>query len=380
MKAIHIPGATLAAAVALALSLVGCAPGPLAPGSNSGSSSIEGTGSNSEGPTATPSPTSSGVATVVPSVQPDPLIDLDCSDFAGVASIGTIAGVTERDPRGVVAENVDVVALADIVRTAGGIACEFSDGGAWRVTNAEGGYALNTAWRGAAIFIVPNVGAASDDLLGDGACGEPVNNRTSLCLRDFMVGSSWVTVVSSTNDRRATISAVFTLVESIVAGATSKAGPIVHARGTFQPPRDCALLVPTAEVASLLGGSDVVVDRPIQLNVAAEATFVTENIGCQWYRDTGDSAAQVQVFPGGGWAADLTLSGLDTTPIELVGLRDGDRALSHCTDVSAYGFSICTVEMVVDGTWVRGIGSGPDQAISTEIAVAVAESALTHRD
>jgi len=378
MKAVQASRGILVAAFAIALA--GCAPSPLIDGASSGSQPGSPAASSSNRPSAAPSATPSGGAGVVTSVQPDPLIDLDCSDFAGVASIGTIAGVTERDPRGVLAENVDVVAFADVVRTAGGIACEFSDGGAWRVIDAEGGYALNTAWRGAAIFIVPNVGPTADNLLGDGACGEPVNNRTSLCLRDFMVGSSWVTVVSSTNDRRATISAVFTLVKSIVAGSTSRAGPIVRAPGTFQPPRDCALLVPTTEIASLLGGSDVVVDRPIQQQVAAEATFLTENIGCQWYRDNGDSSAQVQVFPGGGWAADLTLSGLATTPIELVGLRDGDRALSHCTDVSAYGFSICTVEMVVDGTWVRGIGSGPDQATTIAIAVAVAESTLAQRD
>ncbi len=380
MKAIHIPRATLAAAVALALALAGCAPGPLVPGSNAGSSSTNGTDSNSEGPSATPSPTSSGVATVVPSVQPDPLIDLDCSDFAGVASIGTIAGVTERDPRGVVAENVDVVALADIVRTAGGIACEFSDGGPWRVTNAEGGYVLNTAWRGAAIFIVPNVGAAGDNLFTGSTCSEGVSRGSNVCQVDFVVGNSWVTIVSLTSNSERTFRLVREYVSGIVAGSTSRAGPIVRAPGTFQPPRDCALLVPTTEIASLLGGTDVVVDRPIQLNVAAEATFLTENIGCQWYRDNGDSSAQVHVFPGGGWAADLTLSGLATTPIELVGMRAGDRALSHCTDVSVYGFSICTVEMVVDGTWVRGIGSGPDQATTIAIAVAVAESTLAQRD
>lgn len=380
MKVVHIPRATLVAAVALALVLAGCAPGPLAPGSNSGSSSTNGTNSKSEGPTAEPLPTPSGVATVVTSVQPDPLIDLDCSDFAGVASIGTIAGVTERDPRGVLAENVDVVAFADVVRTAGGIACEFSDGGAWRVIDAEGGYALNTAWRGAAIFIVPNVGPTADNLFTGSTCSEGVSRGSNVCQVDFVVGNSWVTIVSLTSNSEKTFRLVREYVSGIVAGSTSRAGPIVRAPGTFQPPRDCALLVPTVEVASLLGGSDVVVDRPMWLMVAAEATFLTENIGCQWYRDNGDSSAQVQVFPGGGWAADLTLSGLATTPIELVGLREGDRALSHCSDFSAYGYWICTVEAVVDGTWVRGIGDGPDQATTLAIAVAVAESTLAQRD
>ncbi len=360
---------------AFALALVGCAAGPPGPGSNNASPSD----SASARPSEAPVPTPIGGENVVASVQPEPLIDLDCSDFAGVASVGTIVGVTERDPRGVIAELSDVVPLADIVRNAGGLACEFSDGGLWLAPTAEGGVEFNTAWRGAAIFIVPNVGAGADDLVPDFSCGDPVNSTQSVCVVDFMAGAAWVTVAVSTNDRGETRRAVTQQVTDIVASATSKAGPIVRSPGTFQPPRDCATLVPTAEVGSLLGGSGVIADRPIQRLVAAEATFLTENIGCQWYRENGSTTADVHVYPGGGWAADLTLPGLGATPIEIVGLRDGDTAVSHCTDLSAYGYWICRVEIVVDATWVRAIGSGPDQVTSTGIAVAVAQTTLTRR-
>jgi hypothetical protein len=359
---------------AFSFALVGCAVG--APGS--GATSASPSSSTSAGASEVPVPTSTKVENVVARVQPQPLIDLDCSDFAGVASVGTIAGVTERDPRGVIAEISDVVPLADMVRNAGGVACEFSDGGLWKAPTADGGVEINTAWRGAAMFVVPNVGAAADDLALEAACGEPVNGLQSVCVVNFMVGASLVTLAVSTNDRRETRLAVTQQVTDIVASAPSKAGPIERSLGTFQPPRDCATLVPTAQIASLLGGSDVMVDRPIQNLIAAEATFLTENIGCQWYRDSGPTVADVHVYPGGGWAADLTLPGLGATPIEIVGLGDGDTAVSHCADFSEYGY--CHVELVVDGTWVRAIGGGPDQATSTAIAVAVAEATVAQRD
>ena len=367
MTAARIPGA-IAVAV-LALALAGCGPAAVSTDSPTGPSPTEPT------PTPTPKPT------VVASVAPESLIDLDCSDLVGVASIGTIAGVTERDPRGVAAEMLDVVPLADIVRNAGGLACEFSDGGRWRTPTADGGSVLNTSWRGAAIFVVPNVGAAAESLIANSSCGDSNNIRSNVCQVDFAAGTSWVTVVSSsTGDRGTTFRAVRDHVKGIVAGATSQAGPIARAPGIFQPPRDCASLVPVATIASLLGGSDVSTARSFQLQVAAEATFATENIGCDWWRDTGDRLAQIHVYPGGAWAATLTLPTLGAKPIEFAGLRDDDLALSHCTDVSAYDYWICTVEVVVDGTWVRATGSGPDEATSTTLASALAEAILTARN
>ncbi len=316
---------------------------------------------------------------VIESEQPQPLIDLECSDFSGVTSLGTIAGVTARDPRGVVAESLDVVPLADIVRNAGGIACEFSDGGAWRVLDQSGGYPLNTAWRGAAIFVVPRVGSAATELVADSTC-TAITGRTGLCIVDFVVGSSWVTVVSPTSNVEKTFQLVRAYVTDVVSAAALRDGPLERASGTFQPPRECASLVPTPTVATVLGGADVIVDTPYQLNVAAEATFFTENTGCQWYRESGDRAGDVHVYPGGAWAADLTLPTLTATEVELNGLREGDRAVSRCTDVSEFGFWICRVEVVVDGTWIRAIGSGPGELVSTEIAVALAEATLTHRE
>lgn len=122
----------LANRASLALCIVATA---LLAGCSSPSSSPDSTSGPQVDASASPTATAE---TAVASVQPAPLIDLSCADFAGVASIGTIAGVTERDPRLVTNDVLDVVPIADIVRNAGGIACEFSDGGGWRVLDAEG--------------------------------------------------------------------------------------------------------------------------------------------------------------------------------------------------------------------------------------------------
>ena len=367
MTAARIPGA-IAVAV-LALALAACGPATVSTDFPIGPSPTE------------PSPTPTPTPTVVVSVAPEPLIDLDCSDFAGVASIGTIAGVPKREPGPVIAESLDVVALADIVVNAGGIACEFSDGGLWRAPDG-GGQQFNTAWRGVAIFVVPNVGNAPavDELSTAGVCGELVNGKRSVCEANFVAGTSWVTVVSSTNDRGQTHIDARDATRAIVEQATVAAGPVVRPVGTFDPPRSCEALVPTPQVAAMLGGSDLTVERTIQLEVASEATFLTEHTGCTWYRDNGDTLAHVLVYPGGGWAAERTVARIDTTPVTIEGLRDGDWAVLDCVEISAYDFWICNVEMVVGGTWVRGIGSGPDEAGSTTVAVAVAEAVLSHRD
>jgi hypothetical protein len=53
--------------------------------------------------------------------------------------------------------------------------------------------------------------------------------------------------------------------------------------------------------------------------------------------------------------------------------------LVHCTAVPEFGFTMCTVELVVDGTWVRAIGNTASEADSTAIAVAAAASVLRLR-
>lgn len=226
---------------------------------------------------------------------------------------------------------------------------------------------------------MPNVGAAADDLILDSSCGEPIGTRSSVCMVDLMAGSSWLTVVSSTNDRGETFRAVRDHAKAIVEQAISRPGPIARAPETFEPPRDCAALIPATTIASLLGGSDVTVELPYPLALVTQATFVTENTACQWYRDGGDRAAELHVYPGGAWAAELTLPTLDADEVALEGLLEGERALSSCYDVSAYGFWFCSVNVAADGTWVRGIGTASDAATATAIGVAIVEATLAHR-
>jgi hypothetical protein len=318
--------------------------------------------------------------TAVASVQPKPLIDLDCSDFAGVASMGTIAGVTERDPRGAFNDSLDVVSVADVVRNAGGIACEFSDGGSWRNWQSDD-FSLNEGWRGAAIFVVPNAAAASDaDFTYLSSCGDATTSIRSVCSNYFASGDTVINLVLSWNDRGPTFIAIRDHVLAVVAGAASTAGPISRPTGTFEPPHDCGTLIPLATASTILGAPGAAGGRATEVGLAAEATYLTENIGCEWWVDGQPLAVEVLVYPGGEWAAELTLPELDTTLVELAGARDGDTAVKHCEDVSEWGFWLCTIEVIADGTWIHATGNANSESEATAIGIRAAEATLAHRD
>jgi hypothetical protein len=330
----------------------------------------------SSDPSRESAPTTSPSITSEP---PSPLIDLDCSDFAGVASMGTIAGVTERDPRGALNDSFDVVSVADIVRNAGGVACEFSDGGAWRDLHSED-FSLNEAWRGAAIFVVPNASAAAGDVSFASSCGDAATSIRSVCSSYFTSGGAVINLVLSWSDRGPTFIAIRDHIVDVVAHAATTPGPIPRAPGTFEPPHDCDSLIPLATASTILGAPGAAGDGAIELEFAAQATYATENIGCEWWVDGLPLAAEVLVFPGGAWAADLTLPELDSTAVDLAGARAGDTAVKHCEHVVAFDFWLCTVEVVADGTWIHATGNALSEAESTAIAIGASEAVLANRE
>ena len=323
-------------------------------------------------------PTAAAVDTIE-SVQPGPLIDLDCSDFAAVAGIGMLRGVTERDPRGVSFDLFEKVPVADIVRNAGGIACEFSDGGLWRLPD-DSGRELNESWHGAAIFVVPNAAVAEATVFPVDECGDSTTSaRYTVCSWHFTAGGAWIHIVVSTNDRRETIFAVRDLVTATVAAAVSTPGPIPRPEGTFDPPHECSALMDAAAVGVALGATDITADRAIEIESEADASYFTENTGCLWYVDSLPHALEVLVYPGGAWAASLSLPSLGASPVTLAGLGEGTAA-SHCTAVPQWGYAMCTVEVVVAGTWFRAIGTAETEADAATIAIAAAEAVLRHRE
>lgn len=320
---------------------------------------------------SSPTPTQTS-SEEVESAQPEPLIDLDCDDFAPIAEIGTIAGVPERDPRTASFDLFESVPVADVVRNAGGLACEFSDGGSW-VTDTSEGRAINESWHGAAVYVVPNAAGAEATVSPISTCGDSSTNaRFTVCSFHFTAGGAWVHIVVSTNDKRETIFAIRDFVTATVAAAASTPGPIERAPGTFAPPPDCAALI---DAATVLGASDITVNYAIELGSEAEASYYTENIGCEYFSESKAHVVEVLVYPGGAWAAELNLPTLVGSPVAFADLE----GLVHCTAVPDWGFTMCTVEVVVDGTWVRAIGNTATEAESTAIAVAAATAVLLHR-
>jgi hypothetical protein len=240
---------------------------------------------------------------------------------------------------------------------------------------------LNVGWRGAAIFVVPNAAAAADaDFTFRSACGDTATSIRSVCSNYFASGGAVINLVLSWNDRGPTFVAIRDHIAAVVAGAATTAGPVSRPPGTFEPPHDCDALIPAATASTILGAPGAAGGRATEVEFAAEATYLTENIGCEWWVDGQPLAVEVLVFPGGGWSAELTLPGLDTTPVELSGAREGDTSVKHCEDVSEWGFWLCTVEVVADGTWIHATGNANSEAEATAIGIGAAEATLAHRD
>jgi hypothetical protein len=132
-------------------------------------------------------------------------------------------------------------------------------------------------------------------------------------------------------------------------------------------------------MAAQLGVAEVAVDRAVETEPLSEATYLTEHVGCQWYNENSSDLLEAIVYPGGAWAAELTVPGIPSSPVALSGLGDGDSAVSHCTPVPQYSYVMCWVEVVTDGSWIRTFGDASDEATALARAVAVADAVLTAR-
>lgn len=307
-------------------------------------------------PTETPAPTETSEPEALGTEPPERVIDLTCDDFAGVASIGTIAGVTERDPGAAWWDTLDTVSLADVIGNVGGLSCEFSDGGSWWID----GQGLNESWRGAAVFVVPGGGSHfSADRSPE--CGATSSNTfVVICKWSFAVGATAVTIVVSTNDRGTTQVRVREHVTSIISAASVK-GLVERKPGTFIPPRACAELITPSAAEAIVGPAVIVTDPGFAVQQAAEATFFTGNIGCNWTSEPTSDSISALILPGGAWAAPADLS-------------------DHCTNVAQYGYWLCWSEAVVDGTWLHVRGNGLSEADAQRIADAGMALIVAHAD
>lgn len=361
-------------AVAAVVALSGCgttAPGPASP---AGSEQPGGTDPVSD-------PGGDGGPVAVTSAPPEPLVDLDCGDLGRVLDSTRYAGLSPREGT-VVADAWDAfpIPLEDIVRNAGGVACEWSQGGTWYVKSGNS-FELDASWYGAAVFVIPGGRAAKDAVYLDRSCGDDSwKSHGTTCADGKIVGDAFVHDVVGTHDRYDTIGAVGRATEAAVSAARVAAGPIARPAGTFAPPRACLELVPRDVAEDVVGEKLDYADVTSTTQDAATATFYTEHIGCWYNGRTSKTFFEVRVYPGGGWMAEDRLASWDGEAVEVDGMRDGDRAIEHCFrwpdgDKETW----CTLGLLVDGSWATVKVSALKKDAASAGARTIAAALLAHR-
>lgn len=357
--------ARLAAVVAvLGLAVAGCA----GPAEADGAPAPVATDTGAT-PTPSPSPTDGPVE----SVRPASVYDIDCSAFAGAARIGTLAGVAPREAPDWMEAHFSRISPLTVVANAGGLACEFSDGGHWYDRGQA--FALNVGWRGLSIYLVP--GDVDEDAQSwETGCGDGTG-RSYMTVCSFLTnaGPNSVYVVVAVNDRHSgTYQGVFDEVVRVASAAIPRA--VERPARTFAPPLDCAALVSTDAAAAAFGSGPVFVDT-IMPNDAPTLQAVAGGVqaGCDYWVDWLGSAT-VQVLPGGAWAMDARLAGVAWEAVEVAGLP---AAIACEPPGAAEGNLNCLLELAVDGSWVEVSALLPTPGQARAAALGMAELVLAHR-
>lgn len=325
-------------------------------------------GSAEPGATPAPTPTDGPVE----SVRPASVYDIDCSAFADAAKIGTLAGVTAREATDWKPTPFSRVTPVPVVANAGGLACEFSDGGHWYDRKQQ--WAMNLAWRGLSIYLLPGTASSSAESDHTG-CGKG-SGRSYMTVCSFITtgGPNSVYVVIAVNDRHnKTYQRVYDEIVRVARAATPR--PIERPERTFVPPQDCTALISPDAARPIFGGK-VHADTMYEYSAPAyQAVAGGAQAGCEYWRDDLGGAV-VQVLPGGAWAMDAAF---DATKWEAVEVAGAPGHLSCEKEGSAQGNLNCMLELAVDGTWIEISAMMPKPSKGREVVTGLAELVLAHR-
>jgi len=322
----------------------------------------------------TPGPSSTPVATVLPSSTPTPVVDAPtprlaagCADLASVESLAPVLSepVEARDPAAVALASMAQMPYQYPVRSLGGLACEWSNGQT-PVTDigAASGYI------GARVSVLPDAEDqwkvfAGTYLVTNDEQLYCTNAAPVLCSLDALVNGNWVeatmtgfVVDASLPDEqvRDASRTFFDPILDAISAAGSPTAPWTPSADTLTLPADCDGFITPAQVQAVLG-----TDEPLRTGTGgggwsqyAAAFTDTGSLPCSWLVGNGDlDVGTLRWLPGGKWAA-LDAVSLATVPstaevITVAGLEEGDQAFVRCIP----GDEECWIDLIVGGNWIQ---------------------------
>lgn len=325
------------------LLLSGCTPGTPTP---TASPTVE----------ASASPTPAPTPTVEPISAPEPRIDLTCAELGAALPLAAslVQPVTEVSRAETEYGAYPSRPEEYIVRSAGGLVCEFSNGFPDSVVRGPGpGYV------GVRILVLPDPGAQWDryvEYYGLSSTRESYCFAESLgssCSSNGLGGARWIDtlVVGATSDAAGT--AILDAAFSTISAAGAGAAPWTVPAETLALPDDCAAYITAADLQAASGVSSALDTYPYGgggWSLRAGAAKIDGSPSCFWAYEFADAGiGGLGVLRGGEWAWAEAREITGSTPITVAGLEPGDEALLRCGPADAW----CVVDLELGGNWLE---------------------------
>lgn len=312
------------------------------------------------GASAEPTPTPS--ASVEPDAGPHPVIGVTCDQLVPAAVISaSIPGIVSADP---VASQLGAylriaplgayppIAEAHIVRSLGGIACEWNNGESYSSKVGS-----NPAYVGVRIQILPNATSQWEkyERIYDASYGGFYCTLPN-CRTNALVGTNWI---------EALIIGVST--QPAAQAISDSALAALAAAGPGAP----AWSAPSGTIAIGPACTDTLSETVVGLLFGVGVPLVAGNDGGGWslgagagenalmptcyysYENEMAGVGSLRGLPAGGWAWQETRPLLTSPsvpePLAVVGLEDGDEAWIRCS----VGDERCTLDLVVGNNWFQ---------------------------
>lgn len=315
----------------------------------------------SSAPVATPTSAAATPApapTVDPVAEPVPGIDPVCDELGRMLPLETTF-VTEVAPRSSARTEYGARPSRPdeyIVRSAGGFVCEFSNG------QPQSQYSgTNPAYVGVVVFVLPepgeqwtryleSVGATDNRRAG---CND--RNGTASCTLEALSANR---AIEARVAGAVSVAAGTELTDAVLAAAASLpagSAPQTPPAGTLELPDECDTYISGASVQTITnfsGELEVVSIAGGQggFNVRFAAELVDGSPMCYFQVAVlGGGIGTLSVLREGEWAWAEAQSLVDSTPITIAGLAEGDEAWLRCSTSDAG----CVLDLVLGGNWIE---------------------------